>query len=110
MYPQTHLKINLPIHLGAISFWLTTKVGCFLRPVNEDGYIKVNDQEDSATWLIIVPVHAFIPDSCKDLSIHSHNVLHIIYLSMSVLTLQLTMLANLMFTDLFVDVHRSIHS
>ena len=55
---QTHPKINPPIHLGAISFRLTTKVVCvFLRPVNEDGYIKVNDQEDSATWLTDVPVH-----------------------------------------------------
>ena len=26
-------------------------------PVNEDGYIKVSDQEDSATWLMDVPVH-----------------------------------------------------
>ena len=51
---QTHPK--LPIHLGAISFRLTTKV-VFLRPVNEDGYIKVSGQEDSATWLTDVPVH-----------------------------------------------------
>ena len=33
---------------------------------------------------------AFIPDNRKDLPIHSPNVLHIIYLSMSMLTLQLT--------------------
>jgi len=56
-YTQTHPKINLPIHLGAISFRLTTKVVVFLRRVSEDGYIKVNDQEDSATWLTDVPVH-----------------------------------------------------
>ena len=27
----------------------------FLRPVNEDGYIRVNDYENSVTWLIDVP-------------------------------------------------------
>ena len=88
---QTHPKINQPIHLGAISFRLTTKL-VLLRPVNEDGYIKVNDQEDSATWLINLPVHfdAFIPDNRKVLPMHSPNVLYIIYLSMPMLTLQLT--------------------
>ena len=93
---QTHPKINLPIHLGAISFRLATKV-VFLCPVNEDGYITVNDQENSATWLIDVPVHqlpvhfdAFIPDNRKVLPMHSPNVLYIIYLSMPMLTLQLT--------------------
>ena len=59
-YPWTHPKMNPPFHLDAVSFGLTTKVGrqlVFLRPVNEDGYIRANDCEDSATWLIDVPVH-----------------------------------------------------
>ena len=52
--------MNPPVHLDAVSFGLTTKVGrqlVFLRPVNEDGHIRANDREDSATWLIDVPVH-----------------------------------------------------
>ena len=88
---QTHPKINLPIHLGAISFRLTTKVFvCFLRAVNEDSISRSMTRKTqlpgSQMYLFInLPVHfdAFIPNNRKDLPIHSPNVLHIIYLSMS---------------------------
>ena len=64
-YLSTHVLGYVPTDLGAIPFGLTTKVVFFffflfaflLRPFSEDGYIKVNDQEHSATWLIDVPVH-----------------------------------------------------
>ena len=59
-YLSTHPEMNPPVRLDAISFGLTMMVGRqlgFLRPVNGDGYIRANDREDSATWLIDVPVH-----------------------------------------------------
>ncbi|MCB4758571.1 MAG: AMIN domain-containing protein [Sulfurovum sp.] len=90
-YNVYHIPLSLNPLLFSFYFFI------FLCPVSEDGYITVNDQEDSATWLIDVPVHqlpvhfdAFIPDNRKVLPIHSPNVLHIIYLSMPMLTLQLT--------------------
>ena len=53
----THPKINLPLHLGALPFQLTTKVRFIIRPVSDDGYTKVSGQDDSITWLIDVPLH-----------------------------------------------------
>ena len=96
---QTHPKKNLPVHLGAISFRLTTKVVFFfffaqsMKTVISRSVTRKTHLPGSQMYLFIsLPVHfdAFIPDNCKDLPIHSLNVLHIIYLCMFMLTLQLT--------------------
>ena len=99
---QTHPKINLPIHLGAISFRLTTIFYIYIyyflyaqsvKTVISRSMTRTTHLPGPQMYLFIsLPVHfdAFIPDNCKDLPIHSLNVLHIIYLCMFVLTLQLT--------------------
>ena len=105
-YLSTHLLVYVPTdppeYKSTYSSW------CYFLPANHEGILfyaqsmrmvisrsmtRKTQLPGSQMYLFInLPVHfdASIPNNRKDLPIHSPNVLHIIYLNVSMLTLQLT--------------------